>query len=78
MSYQLRVASFNIASALQPNIQEINLLLKDFQIDFVGLQEVDWHTKRNLLNMMEIFINLKEFSFRSFLNQLILKMGIMV
>ncbi|MBS5114972.1 MAG: endonuclease/exonuclease/phosphatase family protein [Erysipelotrichaceae bacterium] len=41
MSYQLHVASFNIASALQPNIQEINLLLKDFQIDFVGLQEVD-------------------------------------
>lgn len=41
MSYQLRVASFNIASALQPNIQEINLLLKDFQIGFVGLQEVD-------------------------------------
>ena len=78
MSYQLRVASFNIASALQPNIQEINLLLKDFQIGFVGLQEVDWHTKRNLLNMMETFINLKEFSFRSFLNQLILKMGIMV
>ena len=66
MSYQLRVASFNIASALQPNIQAINLLLKDFQIDFVGLQEVDFHTKRNLLNMMETFINLKEFSFRSF------------
>ena len=78
MYYQLHVASFNIASALQPNIQEINLLLKDFQIDFVGLQEVDCHTKRNLLNMMETFINLKEFSFRSFLNQLILKMGIMV
>lgn len=78
MSYQLHVASFNIASALQPNIQEINLLLKDFQIDFVGLQEVDCHIKRNLLNMMETFINLKEFSFRSFLNQLILKMGIMV
>lgn len=66
MSNQLRVASFNIASSLHPDIQKINQLFKDLQIDFVGLQEVDIHTKRNPFNMMESFNKLKEYPFMSF------------
>ena len=49
----IRLATFNIAANKKPDVVKLNELLKNNQVNVVGLQEVDVNTTRNPYDMLE-------------------------
>ena len=49
---KIKVGTFNIAAGLIPDTQAINRLITKYDLDIVGLQEVDLETERNPYDML--------------------------
>lgn len=62
----IRIASFNIASQMHPDIFQIHDQLKQYQVDVVGMQEVDRFTQRNPIDMLTTFVDQGIYPYGSF------------
>ena len=62
----IRIASFNIASSMHPNIIQIYKQLKAYHIDVVGMQEIDRFTQRNPIDMLTTFVDQGIYRYGSF------------
>ena len=51
----LRVGTFNIAANKNPDVDELRELTEKYNLEVVGLQEVDMNTSRNDYDMLEAF-----------------------
>lgn len=51
----LRVGTFNIAAGKTPNVEELRNLTDQYELEVVGLQEVDKNTGRNNYDMLASF-----------------------
>ena len=75
-SDSIRLATFNIAANKKPDIVKMNELLKNNQVDVVGLQEVDVNTTRNSYNMLEKFVEQGEYPYSHFQKAINMKDGV--
>lgn len=62
----IRIASFNIASQMHPDIIQIHDQLKQYRIDVVGMQEIDRFTQRNPIDMLQIWVDQGTYPYSSF------------
>lgn len=62
----IRIASFNIASQMHPNIIQIHEQLKQYHIDVVGMQEIDRFTRRNPIDMLTTLMDQGIYPYGSF------------
>lgn len=62
----IRIASYNIAAGKHPDIEKMNAQLKEYGIDVVGVQEVDYMNGRNNFDMLKKFADLGAYPYYSF------------
>lgn len=72
----IRLATFNIAANKKPDVAKLNELLKNNQVNVVGLQEVDVNTTRNPYDMLEKFIEQGDYEYSHFQKAIDMKDGV--
>lgn len=72
----IRLATFNIAANKKPDVVKLNELLKNNQVNVVGLQEVDVNTTRNPYDMLEKFTEQGDYEYSHFQKAIDMKDGV--
>ncbi len=72
----IRLATFNIAANKKPDVAKLNELLKNNQVNVVGLQEVDVNTTRNPYDMLEKFMEQGDYEYSHFQKAIDMKDGV--
>ena len=72
----IRLATFNIAANKKPDVVKLNELLKNNQVNVVGLQEVDVNTTRNPYDMLEKFTEQGDYEYSYFQKAIDMKDGV--
>ena len=72
----IRLATFNIAANKKPDVAKLNELLKNNQVNVVGLQEVDVNTTRNPYDMLEKFVEQGDYEYSHFQKAIDMKDGV--
>ena len=72
----IRLATFNIAANKKPDVVKLNELLKNNQVNVVGLQEVDVNTTRNPYDMLEKFTEQGDYEYSYFQKAINMKDGV--
>ena len=72
----IRLATFNIAANKKPDVVKLNELLKNNQVNVLGLQEVDVNTTRNPYDMLEKFTEQGDYEYSYFQKAIDMKDGV--